>query len=224
MKASTATKQAPAVSSARGRGLWWVVSCALSAALGVAVARPAAELVREPLSQVWSGLLTVALCGALFGACLGVGQALVRWRRGRSVLGLAGWMLASSVTGAVGYLLGVKLAAAITDSIRGKVLVYLSEALGYLVLGAVLGLLFGVVQAGLRSVSGQASAVRWIALSLLGWALGFVVAAGVGLLITTLPSITVRDLLFGGLTGLVAGGLEALGMARRTGIWYYYRS
>lgn len=218
MKASTVTKQAPVASSTRGRGLWWVVSCTLSAALGVAVARPAAELVREPWSQVWGGLLTVALFGALFGACLGVGQALVRWRPGRSGLGLAGWMLASCVTGAVGYLLGVKLATAITDPIRGKVLVYLSEALGYLVLGAVLGLLFGVVQGGLRSVSGQGGAVRWIALSLLGWALGFVVAAGVGLLITTLPSITVRDLVFGGLTGFVAGGLQALAMARRTGV------
>ncbi len=218
MTASTAAKQVPATSSARGRGLWWVVSCTLSAALGIAVARPAAELVREPLSQIWGGLLTVALFGALFGACLGVGQALTRRRRGRPALGLAGWVVASSVTGAVGYLLGVKLATAVTDPIRGKVLVYLSEALGYLVLGAVLGLLFGVVQGGLRRASGQGGAVRWIALSLLGWALGFVVAAGVGLLITDLPLVTVRDLLFGGLTGLVAGGLEALMMAHRTGV------
>jgi hypothetical protein len=40
------------------------------------------------------------------------------------------------------------------------------------------------------------------------------VAAGVGLLIIRLPSVTVRDLLFGGLAGLTAGSLQALVVGR----------
>lgn len=216
MKTNAATKSGPAGPVTSGRGLWWVVTCAGAAAVGIAVARPVAELVREPLSQAVGGMPTVALFGALFGGCLGLGQALVRW--GRSGPHPAWWVLASSVSGAVGYVVGAKLATVLTDPIRGRILVYVSEALGYLVLGVVLGLLVGVVQGGLRRASGQGMGGLWIALSVLGWALGFVVAAGVGLLITRLPSVTVRDLLFGGLTGLVAGSLEALGVARRGGV------
>lgn len=211
MKTNPATKKGTTVPAGSGRGLWWVVTCTAAAAVGITVARPAVELVREPLSQVVGGTLTIALFGALFGGFVGLGQTLVRWGRAGHHPGW--WVLASSVSGAVGYVLGVKLATLITDPIRGKVLVYVSEALGYLVLGALLGLLFGVVQGGLRRASGQGTVARWIALSVLGWALGFVVAAGFGLLITSLPSLTIRDLIFGGLIGLTAGGLESLGVA-----------
>ncbi len=215
MKTNIATKKGTAAPVGSGRGLWWVLICTVAAAAGIAVARPVAELAREPLSNVYGGMLTVALFGALFGGCLGLGQALVRW--GRSGPHPTWWVLASIVSGAVGYVAGVKLATAVTTPIRGQLLVYVSEALGYLVLGAVLGLLFGLVQGGLRRASGQGM-FGWIALSVLGWALGFVVAAGVGLLITSLPSVTVRDLLFGGLTGFIAGSLEAVAVARHTGV------
>lgn len=214
MKTSTPANQGASVPGAAGRGFWWIVTSTVAAAVGIAVARPVTALVREPLSQIVSGMPTVALFGALFGGCLGLGQTLLR--RGRSGPHLAWLVLANTVSGAVGYILGVKLATALTDPIRGKLLVYVSEALGYLVLGAVLGLLFGLVQGGLRRAGGQALA-RWIVLSMLGWALGFVVAAGVALLYTSLPSVTVRDLLFGGLTGLIAGSLQALAVSRRTG-------
>ena len=213
MKPDTAIKPGTAIVIGVGRRLAWIAACTVAAAAGIALARPLAELVREPLSQIMDGLLTVVLFGALFGGCLGLGQALVRRRgRGRSGPHPAWWVLATIVSGAIGYVLGVKLATAVTDPIRGQLLVYLSEALGYLVLGAVLGLVFGVVQGGLRRAGGQGMA-GWIALSTLGWALGFTVTAGVGLLITRLPSVTVRDLLFGGLAGLTAGTLEALAAA-----------
>ncbi len=215
MKTNVATNTNIAVSAAPGRGLWWVVTCTVAAAVGIAVARPAAELVREPLSEVFGGMPTVALFGAIFGGCLGLGRALAS--RGQSGSHRAWWVVASSASGAVGYVVGAKLAVALTDPIRGKVLVYFSEVLAYLVLGAALGLLLGCVHVGLglRRTSWQGM-VGWISLSMLGWALGFLVAAGVGLLITHLPSDTVRDLLFGGFTGLIAGGLEALVVARRT--------
>lgn len=224
---TTTMKNGPAPRPlAAGRALLWVATSTLGASVGIAVARPVAELVREPLGQLLGGLPTIALFGAIFGACVGLGHALVRWRP--SGLHPAWWVLASTVSGAVGYLLGAKLATILTDPIRGKVLVYFSEVLGYLVLGAVLGLLFGVVRAGLGSAlwgtGGQGSSmgivavVAWIARSMLGWGLGFVVAAGVGLLITSLPSVTVRDLLFGGLIGLTAGSLEALAKARQSAV------
>lgn len=212
MNTNTATKNGTDSPLAPVPGLWRVVTCTVAAAVGIAVARPVADLARVPLSQVLGGMPTVALLGAIFGGSLGLGQALVRWGRSPH---LAWWTLASIVSGAAGYVLGVKLADALTDPIRGKVLVYFSEVLGYLVLGAALGLLFGLVHGGLWRASGQGM-VRWITLSMLGWALGFVVAAGVGLAITHLPSDTARDLLFGGFAGLTAGSLEALVMARRT--------
>lgn len=212
MKTNAATKTGRGVPVAPERGLWWVVTCTVAAAVGIAVARPVAELVREQMSQVLGGMLTVALFGAIFGGCLGLGRALVQ--RGRPGPHPAWWVVASSVSGAVSYVLGVELAAALTDPIRGKVLVYFSEVLAYLVLGAVFGLLLGLVQVGLQRTSRQGM-VGWIALSTLGWALGFVVAAGVGLLITHLPSDTARDLLFGGFTGLTAGSFEALVVAWR---------
>jgi hypothetical protein len=195
-----------------GRGLWWVVTCTVAAAVGIALARPAAELVRKPLSQVFDGLPTVAVFGAVFGACVGLGRALVQRRP--SGPHPAWWVVACLLSGAVGYVLGAELSAAVTDPLRGRVLVYLSEVLAYLVLGAVMGLLLGGVEWGLGRARGH-GVVRWIALSMLGWALGFVVAAGVGLLITSLPSVTVRDLLFGGVTGLVVGALEVLRTAHR---------
>lgn len=212
MKTNAATNTSIVTPVAPGRGLWWVVTRMLAAAVGIAVARPVVELVREPLSQILGGTPTVALFGAIFGGCLGLGQALVQ--RGRSEPHPAWWVVASSVSGAVSYVLGVELAAALTDPIRGRVLVYFSEVLAYLVLGAALGLLLGLVQVRLQRASGQGT-FGWIALSTLGWALGFVVAAGVGLLITHLPSDTVRDLLFGGFTGLTAGSIEALALVRR---------
>ena len=212
MKTNAATKTGADASVISGRGLWWVVICTVAAAVGIAVARPVAELVREPLSNIFDGMPTVALFGAIVGACLGLGQALVR--RGRRGAPPVWWVLISSVSGAVGYLLGANLATALTDPIRGRVLVYFSEVLAYLVLGAMLGLLFGLAQAWLSCVDGR-EMVRWTALSVLGWALGFVVAAGVGLVITHLPSDTVRDLIFGGFTGLTAAGLEALAQCRR---------
>ena len=55
-------------------------------------------------------------------------------------------------------------------------------------------------------------------LSVLGWALGFVVTAGVSLLITRLQSVMVRDLLFGGLTGLTAGRIPHA-LCRLLGRW-----
>jgi len=169
MKPNTATKPGTAVFIGFGRRLGWVASCTAAAAVGIALVRPLAEHVREPLSQIVDGLPTMAL----FGGCLGVVQALVQWgsRRRQSGPHTAWWMLATSVSGALGYVLGVKLATAVTDPIRGQVLVYVSEALGYLVLGAVLGLVFGVVQGGLRRASGQGMA-GWIALSTLGWRSG----------------------------------------------------
>lgn len=219
-------KDKPPVSVATGRGLMWVLACTLAAAVGITVARPVAELVRESLAPDMGGILTVALFGGLFGGCLGLGQALVRLGRHAALYSV--WLvMASIISGALGYVLGAKLATVLTDPIRGKVLVYLSEALGYLVLGAVLGLLFGVTHALLaglahRRASGRGGmglgmGAKWIALSMVGWALGFVAAAGVGLLITRLPSLTVRDLLFGGLAGLVAGSFEAPSVARWTG-------
>jgi hypothetical protein len=212
MPTDPATQHGAVGPATSGRGLWWIVTCTVAAAVGIAVARPAAELVREPLSQIWNGLPTVALFGAVFGGFLGLRQALVK--RWQSSPHPAWWVLASLVSGAVGYVLGVTLATAVTEPIRGKVLVYLSEVLAYLVLGAVLGLLFGGVEWGFGRASGH-RVVGWIARSMTGWALGFVVAAGVGLLITSLPSVTVRDLLFGGLTGLIVGITETLTVARR---------
>ncbi len=215
MKTNSATKEDPVVPAAVGRSHLWIMTCAVAAAAGIAVARPVTELVRIPLSEILGGMPTVALFGAIFGGCLGLGQALVRL--GRPGPHPAWWVLASTVSGAAAYVLGVKLATALTDPIRGKVLVYLSEALGYLVLGAVLGLLMGLAQGGLLRAGRQGMA-RWISLNMVGWALGFVVAAGAGLLITSLPSDTVRNLLFGGLAGLTAGGFEALAVPRHTGL------
>lgn len=215
MKTNAATKTGADASVISGRSLWWIVICTVAAAVGIAVARPVAELAREPLSHVFDGMPTVAIFGAIFGGCLGLGQALVR--RGLPGAPPIWWVLASGVSGAVGYLLGANLATALTDPIRGKVLVYFSEVLAYLVLGAMLGLLFGLAQAWLSCVGGR-KMVKWTALSVLGWALGFVVAPGVGLAITHLPSDTARDLIFGAFTGLTAGSLEAFAMRRRTGV------
>jgi hypothetical protein len=58
---------------------------------------------------------------------------------------------------------------------------------------------------------------EWSGVSALGWALGFTVTAGIGLAITRLPSLTVRDALFGGVAGLLAGGAQALVAAWRHG-------
>ncbi len=221
------SKGQPAGSVATAYGLLWVLACTAAAAVGITVARPVAELARAPLGQFFSGMLTVALFGGLFGGCLGLVQASVLvWRQRLPGIYAAWLVLLSIVSGAAGYVFGAKLATLLTDPIRGKVVVYVSEALGYLVLGAVLGLLFGVVQAllaglarrrtGGRHGNGLGVGARWIAVSIVGWGLGFVSAAGVGLLITRLPSLTVRDLLFGGIIGLVAGSLEAPIVARRS--------
>lgn len=215
MKANSATKPTQAGPAEIGRALLWVGSSTIAAAIGVTVARPAGQLVREPLAQLGDGILTIALFGAIFGACLGAVQASTRLgREGHRPLW---WMLLTMVSGAVAWVVGVKLATVVTDSTRGQILVYISEVLGYLALGAVVGLLFGLVQGPLRRVSGQGM-LPWIGLSMLGWALGFVVAAGVGLLISDVESITLRDLIFGAVTGLVAGGTQALFAARGTGV------
>ena len=209
-----------AVAGKQTLGPWWVVASAVAAAVGIAVGRPLAELVREPFSQIVGGLPTVAFFGAFFGLCLGLGHTLTRWRM---VLAVE-WTLASTLGGAVGYVLGVMLAALITDPLRGQVIVYVSEVLGYLVFGAVVGVLLGLTQwtiwrtRGSRSgVAGMAGVAGWTVLSALGWALGFTVTAGVGLELTRFPSVTVRDLIFGGFAGLIAGGVQALVAASRNG-------
>ena len=197
-------------------GPWWVVASAAAAAVGIAVGRPLAELVREPLSQIAGGLPTVAFFGAFLGLCLGLAHTLAR----RQLVPAVEWTLASTLGGAVGFVLGVTLAARITDPLRGQVIVYVSEVLGYLVFGAVAGVFLGLAQwttwrtRGRRTAGGVAG---WTVLSALGWALGFTVTAGVGLELTRFPSVTVRDVIFGGFAGLIAGGTQALVATWRRG-------
>jgi hypothetical protein len=208
-----------AVADKQTLGPWWVVASAAAAAVGIAAGRPLAELVREPFSQIVGGLPTVAIFGAFFGLCLGLAHALAR----RRMVPAVEWTLASTLGGAVGYVLGVMLAALITDPLRGQVIVYVSEVLGYLVFGAAVGVLLGLTQwtiwrtRGSRRVAGIAGVVGWTVLSALGWALGFTVTAGVGLELTRFPSVTVRDVIFGGFAGLIAGGMQALVAAWRNG-------
>jgi hypothetical protein len=204
--------QADAVPEQRLLGPWWAVTSAAAAAVGIAVGRPLAELVREPFSQILGGLPTVALFGAFFGLCLGLGHTLAQ----RRMLPAIGWTLASAVGGAAGYVLGVKAATLITAPLRSHVIVYVSEVLGYLVFGAVVGALLGLTQWVTWRAGGWRVA-EWTGVSALGWALGFTVTAGIGLTITHLPSLTVRDALFGGVAGLIAGGAQALVAAWRHG-------
>jgi hypothetical protein len=204
--------QADAAPAHRALGLWWVVASAAAAAVGIAVGRPLAELVREPFSQILGGLPTVVLFGGFFGLCLGLAHALAQ----RGLLPAIGWTLASALGGAAGYVLGVNAATFITDPLRGQVIVYVSEVLGYLIFGSVVGALLGLTQSVAWRAGGWGVA-DWTAVSALGWALGFTVTAGIGLMITHLPSLTVRDALFGGVAGLIAGGAQALAAAWRHG-------
>ncbi len=207
--------KAEAVPGQQTLGPWWAVASAAAAAVGIAVGRPLAELVREPFSPLGGGLPTVAVFGAIFGLLIGLGHTLVQRRLVHAVW----WTLASTIGGAIGFVLGVKTATVITDPLRGQVIVYVSEVLGYLGFGAVVGVLIGLTQWAtwhIRGGSEARSVAGWTAVSALGWALGFTVTAGIGLF-ADLPSVTVRDVVFGGLAGLVAGGTQALGAARRTG-------
>lgn len=196
----------------RALGLWWVVARAAAAAVGIAVGRPLAELVREPFSQVLNGLPTVALFGAFFGVCLGLGETLAQ----RRTIPALRWTLASALGGAAGFVLGAKAATLITTPLRGQVIVYVSEVLGYLAFGAAVGALLGLAQWATWRAEGWRVA-GWTVVSALGWALGFTVTAGIGLTITRLPSLTARDALFGGVAGLIAGGMQALVAAWRHG-------
>jgi hypothetical protein len=202
--------QADAAPAQRALGLWWVVASAAAAAVGIAVGRPLAELVREPFSQILDGLPTVALFGGFFGVCLGLAHALAQ----RGMLPAIGWTLASALGGAAGYVLGIKAATFITDPLRSQVIVYVSEVLGYLVFGAVVGALLGLTQSVTWRAGGSGVA-EWTGVSALGWALGYTVTAGIGLMITHLPSLTVRDALFGGVAGLIAGSAQVLVVSRR---------
>jgi hypothetical protein len=205
--------QVEAIPAQRTLGPWWVVASAAAAAVGIAVGRPLAELAREPFDQALGGLPIVALFGAFFGLCLGLGHTLAQQR----IIPAFWWTLASALGGAAGFALGVKAATLITDPLRGQVIVYASEVFAYLIFGAALGALLGLTQ----SVTWRAGGWRvaeWTGASALGWALGFTVTAGIGLMITQLPSLTVRDALFGGVAGLIAGGTQALVAA-----WRYRR-
>jgi hypothetical protein len=202
--------KAGAVAAKQMLGPWWVGASA-AAAVAIAVGRPLAELVREPLSQVQGGLPTVAILGGVFGLTLGLGHAVSQPR----LIAAVEWTLASTLGGAIGFVLGAQAASLITNPLRGRAIVYLSEVLGYLVFGAVVGALLGLTQWTTWRARGRGVA-GWIALSTLGWALGFTVTAGVGLGVTRFPSLTTRDALFGGLAGLIAGGTQALGAAQRT--------
>jgi hypothetical protein len=204
--------QADAAPKQRALGPWWVVVSAAAAAVGIAVGRPLAELVREPFSQILDGLPTVALFGAFFGLCLGLGHTLAQQR----AIPAFWWTLASVLGGVAGFVVGVKAATLIIDPLRGQVIVYVSEVLGYLVFGAAVGALLGLTQ-GVTWRAGGWRVAEWTWASALGWALGFTVTAGIGLMITRLPSLTVRDALFGGVAGLIAGGAQALVAAWRHG-------
>jgi hypothetical protein len=203
--------KAGAVPGKQTLGPWWVAANAMAAAAAVAVGRPVADLVRPPLSPILGGLPTVVLLGGIFGLSLGLGHALAR----RRLIAAVEWTLASAAGGAVGFALGVKAATLITDPLRGRVIVYVSEVFGYLAFGAVVGALLGLTQWTTWRARGR-DVAGWTALSALGWALGFTLTAGVGLGLSRFPSLTARDALFGGLAGLVAGGAQALVMARRT--------
>src|SRR5690348_14229866 len=94
--------RAEAAPEQQALGPWWVVASAAAAAVGIAVGRPLAELVRAPLSQILDGLLTVAFFGAIFGLCVGLGHTLAQ----RRMVPAIGWTLASALGGAVGFVLG----------------------------------------------------------------------------------------------------------------------
>jgi hypothetical protein len=211
--------KAEAVSGQQTLGPWWAVASAAAAAVGIAVGRPLAELVREPFSPLGGGLPTVAVFGAIFGLLVGLGHALAQ----RRLVPAVWWTLASTIGGAVGFVLGVKSATLITDPLSGQVVVYVSEVLGYLAFGAVVGVLLGLTQGGCtwrarggRSLPSRVAGWTWVRVSAVGWALGFTVTASIGL-VTDLPTLAVRDMLFGGLAGLIAGGTQALVAGWRTG-------
>jgi hypothetical protein len=187
-----------------------VLASTLAAAVAIAVGRPLAEVVREPFSPIVGGLPTLVFFGAIFGLCLGLGHTLAQ----RHVIPAIWWTLASTVGGAAGFVLGVKLATLITDPLRGQVIVYVSEVLGYLIFGAAVGVLIGLTQWVTWRARGRATA-GWILASALGWAMGFTVTAGIGLELTAFPSVAVRDAIFGGLAGFIAGSTQALLLAWR---------
>ncbi len=204
--------KAEADPSKQALGPWWAVASAAAAAVAIAVGRPLAELVREPFSQIVGGLPTLAFFGAIFGLCLGLGHTLAQ----RHMIPAIEWTVASTIGGAAGFVLGVKTATLITDPLRGQVIVYVSEVLGYLGFGAVVGVLLGLTQWATWRARGR-SVAGWTLVSALGWALGFTVTAGIGLELTRFPSVTVRDVIFGGFAGLIAGGTQSLVVAWRTG-------
>jgi hypothetical protein len=181
-------------------GTRWMVASGVGGAVGLPAGAALASVVRFPLANVVQGLLTVALFGAIFGLGMGLAQALAR----PQLLDLAPWALLSGLGGALGYALGVKVATAVSDPLSGNVTVYLSEGLGYLVFGGVLGLLVGLAQT-LAWRKGTVSQGAWIGASVIGIAVGTLIAGGTGALLSFFPIEPLRQALYGALVALSPG-------------------
>jgi hypothetical protein len=177
-----------------------MVATGVGGAIGLPIGAALATAVRFELASVAQGLPTVAIFGAVFGLGIGLAQALAR----RQLLSLGMWTVVSGLGGALGFVLGVKAATAVSDPLSGNAVVYLSEGLGYLAFGAALGLLVGLAQAW--ALRGSAVSLgAWVAASVLGTAVGSLIAGVTGELLSFFPSEPLRQALYGALVALSPG-------------------
>lgn len=185
----------------------WIPVVALAELAGFAV--PAVVGVLTAASPVAVSLPALTAAGAVEGALLGAGQALVL-RRTLPALSARRWVVATAVAAAVAYLLALLLSAAAqaTPPWPAGVLIVLGVVVGALVLVSI-----GAAQwLELRRHVDRAGG--WIAVTALGWVLGL------GVFFAVAPPLwhPGQSVPVAVLIGVGAGALMALVMATVTGL------
>jgi len=184
----------------------WIPVVALAELGGFAL--PAVVGVLTVGSPVVVSLPLLVAAGAVEGALLGTGQALVL-RSALPAISVTRWVLATAGAAALAYLLALlpSTTATVTAAWPAPVLVVLAVALGLLVLVTI-----GLAQ-WLELRRHVYPAAAWIGVTALAWLLGL----GIFLAVATPLWHPGQSARMAVLVGLVAGALMALVMAAVTG-------
>jgi hypothetical protein len=218
---------APPVASSGQPPRWWLwtVGCGLAEVVGMAAAAACAAIAVNAVGEPHDlGSASVTVVGAVLGGVVeGAAVGTVQWGLLRPWLPGLGvsFVFATIAAAAAAWFLGMAPATGLqwaadgstaTDSVGPPL--WLMPLAGLLA-GAVLGALFGAVQAlVLRRHVGRAH--RWVWANLLGWAVGMaVIMTGAAVPSASWP--TTHLLLLAALTGVIAG----LGVGAVTGLFLF---
>lgn len=191
--------------------LAWVAATTVGCSVGMSISGTLVAAVARPIAPVLGGAIFILAYGAVFGAVLAIAQLVVLPRGAASA---RRWIATLCAGGAIGFALVAVLGELLGNAVDPTVNVIIGEGLIEDLSGAMLGLALAGAQWRALGAS-LAHPGRWLAVSAVGAAIGYGLAAALLELFEVPVLRTNLVLAFGGILGLSVGIAQALAFGTR---------